>query len=321
MPVICTACGSDDNRLLHTYTVERTATHYCTKVRDADRNARLEKAIGRLWPDGVGKVYECNTCGFGFSWPHVSGSEEFYSILHEQHGYLADQWGYSETREMFGDTPGNPSALDIGAGQGFFLNSLPPHWSRHAVEGSATTRALLSETGIRVFTGLDDPAILDKRFTLITMYQVLEHIAQFATVLKQMRHLLAPDGHIVIAVPLTSYTAEQERLTGWPDMPPDHVNRWTPPTLERALNEAGLKVDSTHIQPGGWKTFKYMTYLSLRTGALRPGTLASSVYRIKSRNRRAMILPFLALGHALKLVPHRKVWMQGGSFMMIASPA
>ncbi len=121
------------------YTVQEAADHFCPAARNADRNARLQNCIRRIFGGDVGEVYRCDSCGFGFAWPFTGGDEEFYAILHEQAGYTRWGWDYDLTLARLKGIPAG-KILDIGAGDGAFLKSVDPAWKTFATEGSETTR-------------------------------------------------------------------------------------------------------------------------------------------------------------------------------------
>src|SRR5262249_38112852 len=153
------------------------------KTRDAARNVHLQNCIERLWKQGECQFRRCDHCGFGYCDPFVGGDEEFYSLLHQQPGYPGWRWEYdlalSEASEIVSEQS-STIAIDIGAGDGAFLQRLPAGWGRFGVEGSSKTRALLSNKGIVVCRDL--PEVVSRylgQFHLVTMFQVLEHLADF----------------------------------------------------------------------------------------------------------------------------------------------
>jgi hypothetical protein len=200
------------------------------------------------------------------------------------------------------------------------LEQLPEPWKKSAVEGSETTRVLLRKKGINVFESLEDARLGDRQFSLITMFQVLEHIADFVPTLEQCRTLISQDGRLAISVPLGSAMVDQERLTGCPDMPPNHINRWTPDSLTLALQNAGFLVERILPQPSSFSEFLYAVYLCVRSRSELPRSLAAQVYKIKSRKMRASLLALPVSATAMRLAPYWRILSRGSSFMVVASP-
>lgn len=318
-PIRCPLCAATDRTLIGEYTVAQAARHFCSETRNADRNRRMRDCLARLWPDGVCRVYECRACGFGYGWPFVGGDEAFYAILHEQHGYPADRWEYRVTLARLAPAPPHAKALDIGAGVGRFLTQLGPEWHRFALESAETTRRALAAKGIAV---LDDfaGARAAGPFALITMFQVLEHLSLFHDVLAHCRAAIAADGRLVVSVPSGPAMRAQEEATGWPDMPPNHINKWTPASLTRALTDAGFAVEDVLHEAPSLATVRNTIYLRLLTDALAPSSFAALIYRIGWRPLRIALLPLAAIGAAAMLVPHWRYFGRSGSFMIVARP-
>jgi hypothetical protein len=237
-PVCETACCGAPSA---SYSIEQAAAHFCPQTRDPDRYRRLTECIARLWAGKNCVVLNCPECGFGFAHPFVGGDEEFYAILHEQHGYPRWRWDYNLAIKLTIEPLKGGRILDVGAGTGVFLRHLDASWSKHAVEGSPKTRAQLRGAGIHVFENLETAARNEMgTFQLITLFQVLEHLSEFAKTLHQCRSLLAAGGMIFITVPEASAMRRQEELIGCADMPPNHVCKWMPRSLELALRDAGF---------------------------------------------------------------------------------
>jgi hypothetical protein len=177
----------------------------------------------------------------------------------------------------------------------------------------------LQDREITVFKSLAD--VLPSHggyFRLITLFQVLEHIADFSNTLRMCRQIIHPQGQLVISVPDGDAMIEQECITGWADMPPNHINKWTPASLALALEQAGFAVEERKFESPSWATFRNTVYLRVLTDAARPGTFAKQVYRIKSRPFRVVLMPFLALPAAIKLMPNWRYLWKGGSFAVRA---
>jgi Methyltransferase domain len=276
---VCQSCNQSE--LVARYTVVEAARHFCTETRDPIRNANLRRCIARLWKSDECMVLHCRGCGFGYGFPHIGGDEEFYSILHEQHSYPRWRWEYDfALSDIKSEPPTGSAALDVGAGTGSFLMSLSGSWRRYAVEGSPTTRQILQDRGITVFKNLAEVLPSDIGcFRLLTLFQVLEHIAEFSDTLKMCRKIIHPQGQLVISVPDGDAMLEQERVTGCADMPPNHINKWTPRSLALALEHADFTVEETEIESPSWTTLMNAVYLRVLTDAAQPHSFAEQVYR------------------------------------------
>jgi SAM-dependent methyltransferase len=248
----------------------------------------------------------------------VGGDEEFYRILHEQKGYPAWRWDYdvavAEAIERFD----GGKVLDIGAGVGMFLRGLNNNWQCHAVEGSEVTRAELEAVNIRVFRDLEEATQAQAgTFQVVTLFQVLEHMAEFDFVLKQCRKLLAPGGRLVVTVPDGDAMIRQERLTGCADMPPNHVGKWTPGSLTRVLRRIGFECGEAIPEPSSWNSLKANLHMRIISDATSSSSLAAQAYRLKSKPIRIAALALLAGPALLRLLLYSRNLMAGGAFAIV----
>jgi len=316
----CPACESIQiGAPIERYTAEHAAAHFCPPWRNADRYERLRQSITKLWGGNTCVIRQCSACGFAFGDPFVGGDEEFYSILHEQHGYPAWRWDYDFAfREVLALFP-QGRLLEIGAGEGVFLKHLGPQWKAFAVEASDTTRALLQQNGISVFPNLGEATRCHAAsFDVVAMFQVLEHIASFHEVLKLCHALLRPGGQLIVTVPTCEAMLLQPKITGEHDMPPNHINKFTTRSLDIAMRIAGFCVLQTTNEPWSLGKISSSLYGRVHADAVDPGTFAAKVYRLQNRKLR---IPFLAIAGALsipRLLPFWRHLGTGGAFGMIA---
>ncbi|MDB9347415.1 class I SAM-dependent methyltransferase [Nodularia spumigena] len=318
--VKCPVCNTDCSQPpLYRYSLEQATNHFCSATRNLERHERLKKVIHRLWQGNECVILQCPNCGFAFGYPFVGGDEEFYHILHEQKGYPSWRWDYDiAIQEVLAPLKAG-KILEIGAGAGVFLQKLPSDWSPFAMEGSETTRTALEALNITVFR--DFPEIHQfnyGNFQVITMFQVLEHIADFRPVLEQCRQLIATNGKIIITVPDGDAMIRQEKITGCPDMPPCHINKWTPDSLSLALIEAGFTPKKVIFEPKSWFNFRSSLYLRVLADASNPKSLAAQVYRVQNKTLRIPLLTCLGLIALIKMIPHFSDISKGGAFAIIA---
>jgi SAM-dependent methyltransferase len=313
-PVCKTSCS---NPPLYRYTALEAATHFCPVTRNAERHERLKACINRLWQGNECVILRCPGCEFTFGYPFISGDEEFYGILHEQQGYPAWRWDYDVAMREAVNPLKRGRILDIGAGVGMFLRTLGQEWECYGIEGSELTRTQLEAAGIHVFRNLEAMRLEAGTFQVVTLFQVLEHIAEFRQTLTQCHQLLEPGGKIVITVPDGNAMIRQERVTGCPDMPPNHINKWAPKNLALALHEAGFETQAAIYEPSSWRNLKSSLYLRVLADATHPRSVAAQVYRLKNKRLRVPLLASLGGAALVRMLPHVKQLQQGGAFAMI----
>ncbi|QDV29794.1 bifunctional 3-demethylubiquinone-9 3-methyltransferase/ 2-octaprenyl-6-hydroxy phenol methylase [Planctopirus ephydatiae] len=167
-----------------------------------------------------------------------AGYVQVYRQLYNQHWW----WRTRETavlgaiREFHEPSP-DDCVLDIGCGDGLFFDRLKDFGS---VEGIEVDPLAVSETGPyrrQIHVGpFDDSFVTTRRYRLITMLDVLEHLDDPTAAAKLVRTLLTPDGLFVLTVP-----AFQTLWTGHDTMN-QHRTRFTRATLRAVLDAAQLEI-------------------------------------------------------------------------------
>jgi len=149
--------------------------------------------------------------------------------------------------------PPGGSVLDVGCGRGLFLRLLQERGYR--VRGTELSRATAANAypGVPVDAGELRPGRYpDGSFDLISIWHVLEHLREPASVLKTCHDALKPEGNLMIAVP--NLASVQARLggAGWFHLDlPRHVYHFTPDTLRRLLSATGYEIVS--CRTGQWE--------------------------------------------------------------------
>jgi SAM-dependent methyltransferase len=143
--------------------------------------------------------------------------------------------------------PEHCTLLDIGCGSGNLLSTLSlqqPGWQLFGADLNERHRErILTIRGVKdFFTG--DAASIRRRFDLIFLSHVLEHIYAPAEFLQKLLGLLNPGGRLVILVPDWMHNFFDLLVA-------DHCIHFTPPALRWLLAESGYRVlsESSSILP------------------------------------------------------------------------
>lgn len=144
----------------------------------------------------------------------------------------------------FQELPEGFRVLEVGCGSGNVLRVLQRVAAgRGSVEGLELSpdaaEAAHVRTGLSVTNGYLADLDPTRSFDVIVAFDVLEHIADVRTVLRQMRERLRPHGRLILTVP-----AHQSLWSPF-DVASGHERRYTLATLSRALRASGFDIEYT----------------------------------------------------------------------------
>lgn len=138
--------------------------------------------------------------------------------------------------------------LDVGCAHGFFLDEARADgWSVEGADVSPTAAAYAS-TRLRLDVAADvADAAQDGPYDLVTLFQVLEHVAAPTKLLEQARDSLGPDGTVVIETWDRGSIIPRVMRSHWQVVaPPSVVWLWDRNSLALLLAAAGLRITSIH---------------------------------------------------------------------------
>ncbi len=143
-----------------------------------------------------------------------------------------------------------PQLLDIGAGPGLLLLLAQERdWFTTAIEPSPLCAQRLREAKHSVWEGSLSSYVAaessQRRFDIVTMWETLEHVPNPEETLLQVWDLLKPGGVVAICVPNEYGPAAlsicaQSSAAPWFLAPPQHVNYFSPKTLQLLLRRTGF---------------------------------------------------------------------------------
>lgn len=135
--------------------------------------------------------------------------------------------------------------LDIGSGPGGFIRQASElGWQATALELNQESSDKLAAEGYKVIVKQLEMADLSPAsFDLISLWEVVEHLAEPRTVLAEARRLLAAGGLFLILVPnvnslVSRLLHEKSNTFGGHS----HLNHFSPETLTALLQSVGLKI-------------------------------------------------------------------------------
>ncbi len=157
-------------------------------------------------------------------------------------------WWFVARRRLIGATlaAGLPAAgsaprriLDVGCGTGTMLGELRRFGDVHGVDPEPAAVEYCHSQGeaqVQLASGAEVPHP-DGAFDLVTLLDVIEHVEDDQTLLREARRVLRPGGSVLVTVPAYAW------MWGPQDEISHHTRRYTRPDLRDSLSRAGLRVD------------------------------------------------------------------------------
>lgn len=188
---------------------------------------------------------------------------------------------------------GNKTLLDVGAGTGDFLAVAKKRgWEICGVEPNEVAQLKATEKNIVLFNDLE--SLPHKKFEVITLWHVLEHLPDLEQQISKLVGLLSDSGTLVVAVPnFKSYDASHYKNFWAAFDVPRHLWHFSRNSVQSIFEKHGMKVIKT--KPMLFDAF-YVSLLSekYKTGkqnyikALWSG-LKSNLYAVRSKEYSSLI--------------------------------
>jgi SAM-dependent methyltransferase len=190
----------------------------------------------------------------------------------EYHDYLADkpilQRNFrARIATLRALVPGG-TLLEIGAAYGFFLELAQRHWQVRgleiAAEGVAHARNVLGLDVTRgdILERPEEPAGYD----VICLWDTIEHLTEPVRTLDKIARWLRPGGYLAMTTGNIASLVSRVRKERWRLIhPPTHVTYFSPETLSRSVEHAGLRVHRVS-SVGYWRSYRSMLHTLLMDG-------------------------------------------------------
>jgi 2-polyprenyl-3-methyl-5-hydroxy-6-metoxy-1,4-benzoquinol methylase len=221
----------------------------------------------------ISDIYFCKNCSLFFVNPRPSG--DFFSNYYSKDYYESQILSTStieRTQQRLDKilpyiSSGN--LLDVGCGNGLFLNLSSKYFNTDGIDTSESSKMFIQNKFNKEITVtlLEDFGIA-KKYDIITMFHVLEHVYDIHSTITQCSHLLQERGYLIIAVPNDANKLIQfikwfmkhsinHKITQFPRLTSQsesHVNYFTDYSLKKICTERGFHLVYQGIDPIYTKT-------------------------------------------------------------------
>lgn len=249
-------------------------------------------------------IYKCSNCGHGFHNKKYS-KKELSSIYNKDY---AEQYFGRENEALYKKRilqyqldiknlkslvlDKNYEVLDYGCSTGKYLNHMPKKWKKFGYEVNKTEIEYLKKYEKRIHV-YDDLSSINKRFDLITMRGVIEHIQNLPPLIRFLKSKIKNNGYLYItATPDFSCLAATLYKQDWNQITcPSHIQQFSSTSLSFLLAKAGLvlfdlKHDYLSSPYANWKNDrkKFMKNFKKPRGKIDgyhafPGTMLSALFQ------------------------------------------
>lgn len=192
------------------------------------------------------KLSLCPRCGFGIFLPVITGTEAFYEDVSREDYYLKDRWDFNTAIKMIRSAKAG-SVFDIGCGRGAFLarvKRLLPDVDCYGSDSNPAIRSFLPEA----VTLFDDPLDAPNDMDIVTLFQVIEHIAAPDKLLENALSKLRSGGLLILSVPNHSGPI-RFFANSHTEIPPHHVTQWTSDSIEKICQRYDLNIVARKTEP------------------------------------------------------------------------
>jgi SAM-dependent methyltransferase len=252
----CLACGSDRLRRAEVVATSRISDVWA-RLQQHGPAFSADQVRAFVHHDvGADEVtfWECSDCRLQFSQPMVSWSAGHYPA--EPHNLAFDH--FEALAHLQTQTPRR--LLDIGCADGQFLARVSALGHEAVgIDFAEDDVAFARQQGLNAHVAdvQEVQKLIDgqKKFDLVTLFQVIEHLHKPDQVFRQISAVVQPDAQLMIGCPsdlrysrLFPNSGRIQDSDFW-DYPPEHCLRWNETSLRAFLGRHGWQVERVVYEP------------------------------------------------------------------------
>ena len=205
------------------------------------------------------KISKCKSCGFHFTNPRpieaelgkYYKSEEYISHSNSNKGLFGilyqtiRNYTLKKKYQLVSNLKDGHQILDIGCATGQFLHEFKDRgWNCTGIEPDKKARSFAkTEYDLKVFDSAKINDLKDHSFDVISMWHVLEHVADLNTRMLDLQRLLKENGYLFIALPNFESWDAKHYGKYWAGLDvPRHLYHFTKSDVELLFGKYGFKI-------------------------------------------------------------------------------
>lgn len=197
----------------------------------------LDMLVTKPQPKDLDKYYHSDT--------YISHTDSNKTLLDKMYQIVKKVSLFLKVRMINRYAQDDKSLLDIGAGTGDFLFAAAQKgWTIAGVEPNWSARGKASEKSVTLSPDLE--SVMNRKYKVITLWHVLEHLADLENQILKMISLLEEEGTLVIAVP--NYRSQDAKYYKefWAAYDvPRHLWHFSRPSIHKLFGKYGMEVVDT----------------------------------------------------------------------------
>ncbi len=205
-------------------------------------------------------LYKCADCALVFVWPVPPNLNKIYNeeYFFKKQEKSDNGFGYADydkdkepMKEIFisylkqlEKLTADRKIFDVGAATGYFLDLAKSRgWETAGIEISSYAAEIARNRGHEIFEGLLPNLKIEKKFGSVTMWDVLEHLAEPKKYLEAINAILQKDGLLAInTIDKESWWAMFWGKRWHSIIPPEHLFYYSRKNLEILLKKSGFEI-------------------------------------------------------------------------------
>ena len=210
-------------------------------------------------------LMECEACSLVFADPMEPGDNHFYEWICSSRTYHPSsrwEWGPLVERILAID---RAKVLDVGCGSGLFLDTIRLRGVNGlGVDPTEECVAACRARGIEA-QQLSIQEMVESplgQFSVITLFHVLEHLADPLDAIKILKRSLSPGGILAVSVPYSPMSFETDFLDPL-NRPPHHLSRWNERSLKALATSAEMSAEIL-VQPARTTLARVLSTMQLK---------------------------------------------------------